>query len=80
MHDERSDHPLELPLAQLERSIIDQFVRARGYESATLTLLPEDERKRLLREASIYASGRLVEVEARWHFLHELHPVTPWSH
>jgi hypothetical protein len=35
--------------------------------------LAERERKRLLLDASIYASGKLAEVEARARFVHELH-------
>ena len=63
----------EAPLGQLERSLIDEFVRARGYQPNTLADLPEHERERLLADASIYASGKLTEVEARSHFVDEIH-------
>jgi hypothetical protein len=65
--------PLELPLGQLEQSLIEAFVRARGYDPLRLADLPDAEREALLKDASTYASGRLVEIEARSHFLHEIH-------
>ncbi len=66
--------PLELPLGQLEQSLIEAFVRGRGYDPLRLADLSDEERTALLKDASVYASGRLVEIEARSHFLDELHP------
>ena len=66
--------PLEAPLSQLERALIAEFVRARGFDPLALADLPEHERKALLKDASIYASGKLTEVESREHFLDEIHP------
>ena len=66
--------PLEAPLSQLERALIAEFVQGRGYDPLTLADLPEHERKALLRNVSIYASGKLTEVESREHFLDEIHP------
>jgi hypothetical protein len=65
--------PLQAPLGQLELALIDEFVRGRGYDPAHLSDLPEEERDTLLREASVYASGRLTEVESRSHFIHEVY-------
>jgi hypothetical protein len=53
----------------LERALIDEFVRARGYDPRNLSGLPEHERETLLRDASIEASTRLAEVESRSHFM-----------
>jgi uncharacterized protein (DUF302 family) len=64
---------LQSPLGQLERSLIDEFVRARGYDPARLSALPEGERDRLLRDASVHASSKLTEVESRSHYLDEMH-------
>lgn len=61
------------PEGQLERAFIDEFLRARGHNPKAIDALPEQERKTLLREASVYAAGKLTEVEARAHFVHELH-------
>ena len=63
----------EAPLGQLERALIDEFVRAQGHDPLKLADLPELEREALLKEASVYASGRLSEVETRSHFVHEIH-------
>jgi hypothetical protein len=67
---------LESPLGQLEHTLIEEFVRAHGYDPIKLAELPEDERRMLLAEASVYASGKLMEVEARSHFLDEIHDPT----
>lgn len=73
MSDETATSPRTPPLGQLERSLIDEFVRARGYDPDKLADLPEHERERLLADASVYASGRLMEVEARSRFVDEIH-------
>jgi uncharacterized protein (DUF302 family) len=65
--------PLQAPLSQLERALIDEFVRARGYDPQKLSELPEHERGSLLADASVHASARLTEVESRSHFLDEMH-------
>jgi len=57
----------------LERPFIEAFLLGRGYGSSTLQALPEYEAKRVLTEASVYAGGKLAEVEARAHFIHEIH-------
>jgi len=73
MSAERSEtHRLDPPLGQLERSLIEEFVRARGYDPLKLADLPVQERQRLLADASVYASGKLMEVEARSRFLDEI--------
>ena len=63
----------EAPLAQLERSLIDEFVRRRGYDPGSLGALADADRHALLTEASVYASSRLTEVESRARFVHEIH-------
>ena len=77
MGHETQTRTIEAPLGQLERALIDEFVRARGYSPEALSSLPENEGLRLLADASIYASGRLAEVEARSHFLDEIHDGSP---
>lgn len=64
--------PMEDPEGQLERALIDEFLRARGLDSAALHALPDDQAKRVLTEASVYAATKLAEVEARAHFVHEI--------
>ena len=64
---------LEDPEGQLETSLIDGFLQARGLDWTAVHALPEDEANRVMMEASVYASAKLAEIEARAHFVHELH-------
>jgi hypothetical protein len=70
---------LEDPEARLERAFVDDFLRTHGHTQVSLASLAEDERQRLLRDASTYAAGKLTEVEARARFIHELHGETTGS-
>jgi hypothetical protein len=76
MSNKSDTHSLDAPLSQLERSLIDKFIRARGYDPHRLADLPQHKRETLLADASVYASGKLTEVEARSHFLDEIHDGT----
>jgi len=64
---------MEDPEGQLEKALIDEFLRARGLDSGALHALPEDETKRVLTEASVYAGTKLAEIEARARFVHDIH-------
>jgi len=68
--------PRENPEGQLEQTLIREFLHARGYDMRALEALPEEDRKRLLTEASTYAAGKLAEVEARAHFVQDVHGST----
>jgi hypothetical protein len=61
------------PMKRFEQTLIEEFLKARGHDRRSVHALPEDEARHLLTEASIYASSRLSEVEARAHYVHELH-------
>ena len=61
------------PTAQLENAFIREFLEQRGHSAASLLTLPESERHLLLEQASRWASIRLAEVEARAHYVHDLH-------
>ena len=65
--------PMDAPYSQLERSLIEGFVRGRGYAPDNLAALDEAGRHALLKEASVYASSKLSEVESRARFVHEIH-------
>lgn len=65
--------PLEPPLARLEQAFIEEFVRSRGHDPGELDRLPAEQRAALLKDASVYASAKLSEVEARSHFVHAIH-------
>jgi hypothetical protein len=70
---EHPDGAVRAPLVDVERALIDAFLRSRGYDAASIALLNDTDREQLLKEASIYASSRLSEIESRAHFLDELH-------
>jgi len=61
------------PTAQLENAFIREFLEQRGHSTASLLTLQESERHLLLEQASRWASIRLAEVEARAHYIQDLH-------
>jgi hypothetical protein len=61
------------PLAEIERHLISAYVAGAGYDLDELLARADEGAKRLLAEASRYASAKLSEVEARSHYLHKLH-------
>jgi hypothetical protein len=65
--------PMQEPLAELERLIIDDYVRGAGHDPATIHTLSDETSRRVLASASTFASQRLAEVEARSHYLRKLH-------
>ncbi len=70
---ERAEAPIQPPFKQLEHALIDEFITSAGYDHDSLQTLPETTRTALLAQASLYASSRLSEVEARSHYVHDLH-------
>jgi len=65
--------PCEEPLAELERRIIDEYIRGLGHDPDTLRGSNDPAARRILIDASTYAATRLSEVEARSHYVRELH-------
>lgn len=61
------------PHAELETALMDEYVRDHGVDPLHLNELPRDEAEQLVRDAAMYACGRLCEYEARAHYVHELH-------
>ena len=72
-HHEQTAHAIEDPQGQLENALIDDFLRSKNLDSQTLRTLSDDEAKRVMTDASAYASAKLAEVESRAHFVHEIH-------
>lgn len=70
---ERAESPLEDPQARLERSLIDEFLKARGCTLSTVGQKSVTERHALLTQATQYAVERLAEIDARAAYLHQLH-------
>jgi hypothetical protein len=65
------------PHADLEQAFIREFLRDQGYLPEELAALPEAEAHRLMVEASKYASAKLCAVEARAHFVDDVHGFSP---
>ncbi|HJW90715.1 MAG TPA: hypothetical protein VJ436_08750 [Anaerolineales bacterium] len=60
------------PQAQLEKMYIEEYLHNKGYDLQSVRELPEDEAKQLMREACMYASARLAEVESRAQFRRDI--------
>ncbi len=73
MNPGRSDVVAVDPHAELERALIAEFLERRGMSLAALKELPDDQAAALLKAASLYASGRLTEMESRAHLVEDLH-------
>lgn len=65
--------PIEEPLAELERHLITAYVAGAGEDLHDLRRRTDPGARHLLAQASRYASTRLAEIEARFHYLHTLH-------
>jgi len=62
--------------APLERVFIEEYLQSRGYSLEMLDELSKKLRKKLMTEASRYASLKLEEIESRAHFVEEIHDGT----
>ena len=71
--DSRDIPPLHEPLAELERRIIDDYIRDHGHDPTALRAAGDAGARQVLVAASTYAATRLSEVEARSHYVRELH-------
>jgi len=65
--------PTEDPNAVLEKALIEEYLKEHGYSHESLKKLPPKLVKKIMQEASQYASLKMEEVEARAHFVKELH-------
>jgi hypothetical protein len=73
MHHDPDVRPMVDQMAHLEQALIDDFIRMRGHDPARLHELPAAERDQLLKHATTHAATKLAEVEARAHYVHEIH-------
>lgn len=67
--------PTEDIHAFLEKTLIEAYLKGKGFTLEGLKSLPALQSKQLMKEASTYASGKLAELEDRAHFMQELHDV-----
>jgi hypothetical protein len=65
--------PMEEPLAELERQLIHAYVTGAGHDFRELMGRNDAVARKLLADASLYASDRLSEIEARAHYIRKLH-------
>jgi hypothetical protein len=71
------DHPhFDDPHAQLERTLIEDYVRTHGFDPRELRERGDAEARQVLRDAATYAATRLTEVESRAHYIHEIHHIS----
>jgi hypothetical protein len=66
---------IEDPMSALEQSLIQEFLAQHGFGTGANLQFTDVEKAALLARACAYAAGRLAEVEARAHYLHEIHGV-----
>lgn len=58
----------EGPQSAMEKLLLEEYLRNKGYHLADLKRLPEAQAKALMTEASQYASLKLAQVESTVHF------------
>ena len=64
---------MEDPHALLENALIKEYLKEKGYSHEDLKKLPADLVEKLMKEATQYASLKMEEVQARAHFINDLH-------
>jgi hypothetical protein len=62
----------EGPESALERKLIREYLREKGYSMQDLRKLPREEAKRLMSEACQYAALKLAEVESKAKFRRDI--------
>ncbi|UCE97837.1 MAG: hypothetical protein JSV74_00430 [Dehalococcoidia bacterium] len=70
-----SPTPQDETRALLEQGLIDEYLKDKGYDRDSLKKLPKDEARRIMIEASTFASGKLSEIETTARYKHNLKDV-----
>jgi hypothetical protein len=70
---ERLEVPQDDREAKLEIALMEEFLRTQQHTFEDLRFLPEPERRLLYAAAALYASQRLAEIDARAHYVTDLH-------
>lgn len=70
---ERAEQALEDPQAQLEKALIDEYLKERGCSLADVSMRTPGEQQALLAAAAQYAAVRLAEIDARAAYIHRIH-------
>lgn len=64
---------MEDPNAVLEKALMAEYLHERGYSLEKLKELPKEMAEQLMKEATRYASLKMEEIQARAHFVEEIH-------
>lgn len=62
----------EGPQSALEKKFVEDYLQSKGYSRDTLHKLSDELVKQLMKEACMYASLKLAEVEAKSQFREEI--------
>jgi hypothetical protein len=62
------EHVDSCPQSALERELIAEYLRNKGYCRKDLRKLPIEEAEKLMKEACMFASLKLAEIEAKASF------------
>jgi hypothetical protein len=75
-----SDKPMDVdecmtegPQSALEKKFVEGYLQSKGYSREDLHKLPENVVKQLMKEACMYASLKLAELQAKSQFREEIH-------
>ena len=71
-----SPSPEDETRALLEQGLIDEYLKDKGYDREGLKKLPKDEARRIMIEASTFASGKLSEIETKARYKKNLRDVS----
>jgi len=71
---ERDRDTNERPVSVLEQKFIAEYLRSKGFRKAEIRNLPPEQRKALMKEACIYASVKLAEIESKSKFRRKIEP------
>ncbi len=63
--------------AALERAYFQAYLQSKGLTIESLKTLPENEARKIRREAALYASAKLAEEETRARFVQDIHQPKP---
>jgi hypothetical protein len=62
----------EGPESTLERQLVENYLKDKGYSLDSLHQLPPEKAKELMKEACLYASLKLAELESKAKFREEI--------
>ena len=73
MEVDMDNQQMEDPNAVLEKALMDEYLHERGYSLEKLKELPKEMFEELMKDATRYASLKMEEIQARAHFVDEIH-------